>query len=52
MAELTIKPEEIRDALAKHVASYNPGAAARDEIGTVTEAGDGIARVEIGRAHV
>jgi F-type H+-transporting ATPase subunit alpha len=46
MAELTIKPEEIRNALAKHVASYNPGAAARDEIGTVTEAGDGIARVE------
>ena len=46
MAELTIKPEEIRDALAKHVASYNPGAAARDEIGTVSEAGDGIARVE------
>ena len=46
MAELTIRPEEIRDALAKHVASYQPGAAARDEIGTVTEAGDGIARVE------
>ena len=46
MAELTIRPEEIRDALAKHVASYNPGAAARDEIGTVTEAGDGIARIE------
>jgi F-type H+-transporting ATPase subunit alpha len=46
MAELTIRPEEIRDALAKHVASYNPGAAARDEIGTVTQAGDGIARVE------
>ena len=46
MAELTIRPEEIRDALAKHVASYQPGAAARDEIGTVTQAGDGIARVE------
>ena len=46
MAELTIRPEEIREALEKHVASYNPGAAARDEIGTVTEAGDGIARVE------
>jgi len=46
MAELTIRPEEIRDSLAKHVASYQPGAAARDEIGTVTEAGDGIARVE------
>ena len=30
MAELTIRPEEIRDALAKHVASYKPGAAARD----------------------
>ena len=46
MAELTIRPEDIRDALTKHVASYNPGAAARDEIGTVTQAGDGIARVE------
>ena len=46
MAELTIRPKEIRDALAKHVASYQPGAAARDEIGTVTQAGDGIARVE------
>ncbi len=46
MAELTIRPEEIRDALAKHVASYQPGGAARDEIGTVTQAGDGIARVE------
>ena len=46
MAETTIRPEDIRDALSKHVASYNPGAAARDEIGTVVEAGDGIARVE------
>ena len=46
MSETTIRPEDIRDALAKHVASYNPGAAARDEIGIVTEAGDGIARVE------
>ena len=46
MAELTIRPEDIRDALAKFVQSYDPGTAARDEIGTVTEAGDGIARVE------
>ena len=45
MAELTIRPEEIRDALNKFVQSYSPGAASRDEIGTVTEAGDGIARV-------
>ena len=45
MAELTIRPEEIRDALANFVKSYQPGAAARDEIGTVVEAGDGIARV-------
>ena len=29
MAELMIRPEEIRDALAKFVASYAPGAAAR-----------------------
>ena len=46
MAELTIRPEEIRSALADFVKSYDPGVAARDEIGTVTEAGDGIARVE------
>ena len=45
MAELTIRPEEIRDALAKFVQSYLPSGASRDEIGTVTEAGDGIARV-------
>ena len=46
MAEVKISPNEIRDALAKHVAAYKPGAAAKDEIGSVTEAGDGIARVE------
>jgi len=46
MAELTIRPEEIRDALAKFVSSYQPGAAAREEVGIVTETGDGIARVQ------
>ena len=46
MAELTIRPEEIRDALAKFVKSYDPGTASRDEVGTVSQAGDGIARVE------
>ena len=46
MAELTIRPEEIRDALANFVKSYDPGSASRDEIGTVVVAGDGIARVE------
>jgi F-type H+-transporting ATPase subunit alpha len=46
MAEVKISPNEIREALAKHVAAYKPGAAAKDEIGSVTEAGDGIARVE------
>ena len=46
MAELTIRPEEIRDALANFVKSYDPGVATRDEVGTVTQAGDGIARVE------
>ena len=45
MAELTIRPEEIRDALANFVKSYEPGAASRDEIGTVVETADGIARV-------
>jgi len=46
MTELTIRPDEIRDALARFVDQYEPGEAAREEIGTVTEAGDGIARVE------
>jgi F-type H+/Na+-transporting ATPase subunit alpha len=46
MTELTIRPEEIRDALARFVENYEPGATATEEIGTVTEAGDGIARVE------
>ncbi|CAM3763512.1 F0F1 ATP synthase subunit alpha [Nocardiopsis rhodophaea] len=45
MAELTIRPEEIRNALQRFVQSYEPDAAAREEIGTVTYAGDGIARV-------
>ena len=46
MTELTIRPDEIRDALDGFVRSYEPGAASRDEVGRVTEAGDGIARVE------
>ncbi|MEU0938463.1 MULTISPECIES: F0F1 ATP synthase subunit alpha [unclassified Embleya] len=46
MAELTIRPEEIRDALERFVASYEPETAAREEVGTVTEAYDGIAKVE------
>ncbi|EDY45952.1 F0F1 ATP synthase subunit alpha [Streptomyces sp. SPB074] len=46
MAELTIRPEEIRDALENFVQSYKPDAASREEVGTVTTAGDGIARIE------
>jgi F-type H+-transporting ATPase subunit alpha len=46
MSELKIQPNEIRDALANFVKSYDPGAAARDDVGTVSQAGDGIARVE------
>src|SRR5271168_3637113 len=46
MAELTIRPDEIRDALARFVEEYEPADATREEVGTVTECGDGIARVE------
>jgi F-type H+/Na+-transporting ATPase subunit alpha len=46
MAELTIRPEEIRDALTRFVQEYEPAGASREEIGTVIECGDGIARVE------
>jgi F-type H+/Na+-transporting ATPase subunit alpha len=46
MAELTIRPDEIRDALARFVEEYEPTDVTREEVGTVTECGDGIARVE------
>jgi F-type H+-transporting ATPase subunit alpha len=45
MTELTIRPEEIRDAIERNVAAYSPGTA-REEVGRVIETGDGIARVE------
>ena len=45
MTELSIRPDEIRDAISRHVAEYQPDTS-REEIGQVAEAGDGIARVE------
>jgi len=46
MAELSISPDEIRGALQDFVASYEPGKAAKTEVGYVIDAGDGIAHVE------
>jgi F-type H+-transporting ATPase subunit alpha len=46
MAELTIRPDEIRDALAGFVEAYEPEGASRQEVGLVADAGDGIAHVE------
>jgi F-type H+-transporting ATPase subunit alpha len=46
MAELTIRPEEIREALDNYVRNYTPEASSREEVGTVISSGDGIARVE------
>ena len=45
MAELTISADEIRTALEEYVSSYSPDVS-REEVGTVAETGDGIARVE------
>jgi F-type H+-transporting ATPase subunit alpha len=45
MTELSIRPDEIRDALQRFVSDYKPETASREEVGTVAEAGDGIARV-------
>src|SRR5688572_11997811 len=45
MAELTISTDEIRGALERFVSSYSPEIS-REEVGVVTEAGDGIAKVE------
>jgi F-type H+-transporting ATPase subunit alpha len=46
MAELTIRPDEIRDALANFIQEYEPEGASRREVGLVADAGDGIAHVE------
>src|SRR3712207_2289505 len=45
MAELTISADEIRSAIQTYVTEYSPDIS-REEVGIVTEAGDGIARVE------
>src|SRR5215467_13670451 len=45
MAELTISSDDIRGALEQYVSSYTPQTT-REEVGVVTEAGDGIAHVE------
>ncbi|MEY4901150.1 MAG: hypothetical protein RI895_1572 [Actinomycetota bacterium] len=45
MTELSIRPDEIRDAIARNVESFAAGTS-REEVGQVTQTGDGIARVE------
>ena len=46
MADVTISPDEIRDALKDFVKSYDPTKATKTEIGHVVDAADGIAHVE------
>ena len=46
MAELTIRPEEIRSALNEFAESYKPAEVAAEEVGHVVFAADGIAHVE------
>ena len=46
MAELTISPDVIRDALKDFAAAYEPTGAAATEVGTVVDAADGIAHLE------
>jgi F-type H+/Na+-transporting ATPase subunit alpha len=43
--QLSIRPDDIAAALKKHVDSFQPSLT-REEVGRVTETGDGIARVE------
>ncbi len=45
MTELSIRPEDVRSAIEQYVTSYT-AETTREEVGTVTEVGDGIARVE------
>ncbi|WP_066519456.1 F0F1 ATP synthase subunit alpha [Curtobacterium ammoniigenes] len=46
MADITISPDEIRDALKDFVSNYEPTKASTAEVGHVTDAADGIAHVE------
>jgi len=46
MAEITINPDEIREALKDFASSYDPGSASTTEVGHVVDAADGIAHVE------
>ncbi|MDH2445092.1 F0F1 ATP synthase subunit alpha [Amnibacterium sp. CER49] len=46
MTDLSISPDDIRSALADFAAAYDPGKASATEVGTVVDAGDGIAHVE------
>ena len=52
MTELTIRPDEIRDALQKFVADYKPSAASVEEVGRVSDAGDGKSKGERGSHQV
>nr|MDQ3577166.1 F0F1 ATP synthase subunit alpha [Actinomycetota bacterium] len=45
MAELTISSDEIRSAIENYVSSYSPDVN-REEVGIVSDTGDGIAHVE------
>ncbi|MHB0928411.1 MAG: F0F1 ATP synthase subunit alpha [Candidatus Nanopelagicales bacterium] len=45
MTELSIRPDDIRAAIERNVASFAP-TTTREEVGRVTATGDGIARVE------
>jgi len=45
MTELSIRPEDVRSAIEQYVTSYS-AETTREEVGIVTEVGDGIARVE------
>jgi len=46
MADITISPDEIRDALKDFVKSYDPSSASTTEVGYVIDAADGIAHVQ------
>ncbi|WP_105567715.1 F0F1 ATP synthase subunit alpha [Microbacterium halophytorum] len=46
MADIAISPDAIRDALKDFAAAYEPTGSDATEVGTVTDAADGIAHVE------
>ena len=49
---MEIRPDEIGNILRERIVDFKADEESLSEVGTVLQVADGIARVQIGRAHV